>query len=187
MVHPPGGCWLLYRKAEPVMNAEGCTECGFDGDAWSDAKALEQVALLPELWAQAISGIAPSDVSRRPIGGMWSIAEYTDHVRETTFGMRFVLAMALQEPGVSLGDPPEPRFDPEPRQIDIAGALAAFSREVQALTAALTAAAGRWESSAVVGGNEVDIHWVVRHALHDVIHHLGDVRHLRDALSETHG
>jgi hypothetical protein len=84
------------------MNAEGCTECGFDGSAWSDAKALEQVTLLPELWAQAISGIAPSDLSRRPITGMWSIAEYTDHVRETTFGMRFVLDMALQEPDAGL-------------------------------------------------------------------------------------
>ena len=169
------------------MNAEGCTECGFDGSAWSDAKALEQVALLPELWAQAIGGITPSDLNRRSIGGMWSIGEYTDHVRETIFGMRFVLDMALQEPGVNLGEPPEPRFDPEPRQVDIERALADFSSEVQALVAALTAAADRWGSTAIVGGNEVDIHWVVRHALHDVTHHLGDVRRLSDALSETRG
>lgn len=169
------------------MNAEGCAECGFDGSAWSDAKALEHMAVLPELWTQAISGIAPSDVSRRPIGGMWSIGEYTDHVCETTFGMRFVLDMALQEPGVNLGDPPEPRFDPEPRQVDIEGASATFSAEVQALVAALAAAAGHWGSTAIVGGNEVDIHWVVRHALHDVTHHLGDVQRLSDALGQTHG
>lgn len=169
------------------MKAEDCAECGFDGAAWSDANALEQVALLPERWAQAISGIAPSDLNRRPIGGVWSIAEYTDHVRETTFGMRFVLDVALQEPGVNLGDPPEPRFDPEPRQLDTEAALAAFRKEAQALVAALTAAADRWGSTAIVGGNEVDIHWVVRHALHDVTHHLGDVRRLSDALSETRG
>jgi hypothetical protein len=77
------------------MPVEHCRECRFDGSRWSDAAATQQVADLPDLWAQAISGVDPSDPRQRPIGGMWSIAEYTDHVRETTFGMRFVLNIAL--------------------------------------------------------------------------------------------
>jgi hypothetical protein len=48
------------------------------------------------------------------------------HPQSTTFGMRFVLNIALTDPGVDLGEPPEPRFDPEPTQLDAERALAAF-------------------------------------------------------------
>jgi len=68
----------------------------------SDAQATQEVVQLPDLWARAISGVDASDLHRRPIGGMWSIAEYTDHVRESTFGMRFALDLALSGPGVDL-------------------------------------------------------------------------------------
>jgi hypothetical protein len=166
------------------MPAERCSECGFDGSRWSDAEATQHVADLPGLWAEAISGVDPSDLHRRPIGRMWSIAEYTDHVRETTFGMRFVLDMALTDPGVDLGEAPEPRFDPEPRQLEAAQALAAFRQEVEALVVGLTALDDdRWDAAVIIGGDEVDVHWMVRHALHDITHHLGDVARLRDALS----
>jgi DinB superfamily len=165
------------------MPVERCSECGFDGSRWSDAEATQQVAELPDLWAQAISGIGPGDLLRRPIGGMWSIAEYTDHVRETTFGMRFVLDMVLTDPGVDLGEPPQPRFDHEPRQLAAHEALAAFRQEVKRLVAGLTALDDdRWASAVIIGGDEVDVHWMVRHALHDITHHLGDVERLRDAL-----
>jgi hypothetical protein len=165
------------------MPVERCSECGFDGSGWSDAEATQQVAELPDLWAQAISGIDPSDLRRRPIGAMWSIAEYTDHVRETAFGMRFVLDMALTDPGVDLGEPPEPRFDPEPRQLRADRALAALQKEVKELVAALIALDDdRWASTAIIGTDEVDVHWMVRHALHDITHHLGDIQRLRAAL-----
>lgn len=114
---------------------------------------------------------------------MWSIAEYTDHVRESTFGMRFALDLALSGPGVDLGEPPEPRFDPEPRPLDAERALAAFRQEVNALVAVLTALDNdRWAAAVIIGADEVDVHWMVRHALHDIIHHLGDVERLRNAL-----
>jgi hypothetical protein len=165
------------------MPVERCSECGFDGSRWSDAEATEQVAGLPDLWAEAISGVDHSDLRRRPIGGMWSIAEYTDHVRETSFGIRFVLDSALSDPGVDLGEPPQPRFDPEPRQLDAEQALAAFRHEVKGLVAALAALDDdRWAATVIIGGDEVDVHWMIRHALHDITHHLGDVERLRDAL-----
>ncbi len=166
------------------MPVERCSECGFDGSSWSDAEAREQLAELPGLWAQAISGVDASDLRRRPIGGTWSIAEYTDHVRETAFGMRFVLDTALTDPGVDLGEPPEPRFDPEPRQLEAAAALAAFRKEVERLVAELADLSDEsWASVVIIGGDELDVHWMVRHALHDITHHLGDVGRLRDALT----
>lgn len=177
-------CAASASTGHDPMPVERCSECGFDGSRWSDAGAREQLAELPGLWAQAISGVDPADLRWRPINGTWSIAEYTDHVRETTFGMRFVLAMALTDPGVDLGEPPEPRFDPEPRQLEAAGALAAFREEVEGLVGELTGLGDEsWASGVIIGGDEVDVHWMVRHALHDITHHLGDVGRLRDALS----
>lgn len=165
------------------MNLERCAQCGFDGGTWTDAEATARLAELPALWAASINGIDPTDLLRRPILGMWSVAEYTDHVRETVFGMRFVLERALTEPGVDLGTAPEPRFDPEPRPINVSRALAAFEEEVGQLLKHLTAlGAERWSSGAVIGGEPVDVHWIVRHAVHDVSHHLGDVERLGAAL-----
>jgi hypothetical protein len=54
---------------------------------------------------------------------------------------------------------------------------------VKALVAALTALDDdRWASAVVIGGGEVDVRWMIRHALHDITHHPGDVERLRDAL-----
>jgi hypothetical protein len=125
-------------------------------------------------------------VCRRPVAHRWSIAEYTDHVRKTVFGMRFILDIALADPGLDLGEPPEPAFEPEAREIDIEASLAGFDHEVFEFCNALAGLpAERWRLSVVVGGDEVDAHWMVRHALHDVTHHLGDIRRIHVALARA--
>jgi hypothetical protein len=84
---------------------ETCRECGFDGGTWTDAAALGAIARLPDEWRDAVEGVSPTDLARRPIAGTWSIAEYLDHVREVLFAMRFLVETALDEPGRDLGDP----------------------------------------------------------------------------------
>lgn len=165
------------------MTVELCEECGFDGSLWSDSEAVAAIGALAERWARAIEGLHDATATRRPITGMWSVAEYTDHVREVMFGMRFVLDAAIDTPGANLGPPPASRFDPEPRDLDLWRAHAGFARETGQLHDQLTRipAAG-WESSVVLNGEEVDVHWIARHAVHDVTHHLGDVARLRAAL-----
>jgi hypothetical protein len=166
-----------------VTTIERCQECGFDGGDWTDETSLAAVAGLPPRWRRAIAGLDADRLRRRPLPGTWSIAEYTDHVRETIFGMRFVLDVALADPGTDLGPPPENRFDPDPRPIDADAALAGLAREVDALCDRLRELpAERWQDEVTVGGEAIDAHWIVRHALHDVTHHLGDVDRLRAAL-----
>jgi len=163
---------------------ERCDECGFDGDRWSDAEAISAVAELPAEWRRVLRGLAPVTIGRRPNAQMWSIGEYTDHVRETVFGMRFILDIALADPGVDLGEPPESVFEAEAREVDLETALTGFDREVLELCNALTALpVESWRLSVIVGGDEVDAHWIVRHALHDVTHHIGDVQRIRAALA----
>jgi hypothetical protein len=114
---------------------------------------------------------------------MWSIGEYTDHVREVLFGMRFVLDSAAADSGIDLGDAPRGLFTPEPRPIDVPFALEGIDREARALVERLTAmSSSSWKATAMIGGIEVDAHWIARHAVHDATHHLGDVAQLRAAL-----
>lgn len=164
---------------------ERCTECGFDGADWTDEGAIAALAELPARWAAAIEGLGNHALGRRPIESMWSIAEYTDHVRETTFGMRFVLDVALADSGAVLGEAPTTPFAPEPRDIDAERAWRGFDREVGELLGALrrTPATG-WGATAVISGDVVDVHWIARHILHDVTHHLGDLARLRAVVGD---
>jgi len=162
---------------------ETCDECGFDGRAWSDADAVGAIAGLPRRYASAVAGLADVDRQRRPIPTMWSIAEYVDHVREVLFGMRFLLDVALADPGTDLGDAPATAFEPEARAIDVDAALAGLAAEADRLSRALAGVPpNAWASRVIVDGDEVDLHWIARHAVHDPTHHLGDVARLRASL-----
>jgi DinB superfamily len=162
---------------------EVCAECGFDGSAWTDAEAIDAISGLPGRWSDAIAGLSDTDLQRRPMPTMWSIAEYIDHVREVLFGMRFLSDTAINDPGTDLGEPPDPIFEPEPRVIDIDAALAGLSDEAERLSQALAAAPpDLWTSRVIVSGDELDLHWIARHGVHDPTHHLRDVARLRASL-----
>jgi hypothetical protein len=165
------------------MTVEVCAECGFDGNAWTDLDAVSAIAGLPAAWSEAVDGLSRHDVQRRPLPAMRSIAEYVDHVREVLFGMRFLLETALSAPDTDLGKAPEPRFDPEPRVIDIDRALAALSAEANLLYDGFTALSPSvWSTTVVVDGRDLDVQWIARHAVHDPTHHLSDVARLRASL-----
>jgi DinB superfamily len=165
------------------MIVERCEQCRFEGERWTDIEALTAIAVLPARWRKAVSGLTSDQLHYRPIPEMWSIAEYVDHVREVLFGMRFLLDTAVAQPGTDLGEPPETRFDPEPRFVDIEVALSGIDSEASALRDRLAELPGSaWYSKVTAGGDEVDARWIARHAVHDATHHLLDVDRLREAL-----
>ena len=172
---------LAFRAVTSPL--ETCDECGFDGRAWTEAEALREISDLPRRYSDAVAGLQDVDLQRRPIAAMWSIAEYVDHVREVLFGMRFLLDSALETPGTDLGSAPVPSFEPEPRAVDIDAALAGVAAEADRLSRALGATPPDvWMSHVIVDGDELDVHWIARHAVHDPTHHLADVVRLRAAL-----
>jgi hypothetical protein len=165
------------------VDAERCSECGYDAGDQSDADAMRAIGLLPAQWVAALDGLAPRDLLRRPVADRWSIAEYADHVREVLFAMRFLADTAVIRPGSDLGEVPTAPFDAEPRQVDVPAALSGIDREAGALVDALGALApAQWDVGVTVGGSTVDAHWIVHHAVHDATHHLLDVERLRAAL-----
>jgi hypothetical protein len=162
---------------------ERCSQCGFDSDVWSDAAAIEAIGRLPGQWVAATAGLDVEALARRPITGMWSIGEYTDHVREVLFGMQFVLDSATTDPGVDLGEAPRSEFTLEPRPVDVTLTLKGIDREARALVDSLMAMPSPlWNATATIGGIAVDAHWIARHAVHDATHHLDDVTRLSAAL-----
>jgi hypothetical protein len=164
------------------MLVERCDECGFDSGAWTDDEAIEAISHLGIRWSEAIAGLRLEKMQRRPIPDMWSIVEYVDHVREVLFSMRFALDSAVSEPGINLGRTPDTEFRAEPRMIDPQTALRGVAQEASALQIRLRELPeAAWKATAIIGDDEVDVHWICRHAVHDADHHLGDVRRLRAA------
>jgi MOSC domain-containing protein YiiM len=165
--------------------AEQCEECSFDGDRWRDEDALSTLPIVAALWSEYLVDIAPELVQTRARAGEWSIAEYTDHVREVLFAMRFLLGTALAEPERDLGEAPTPRFSEQVRTIDIGRALAGVHEESNALARELGEIDPRdWGTGVVVDGERVDLRWIGRHAVHDVLHHLHDIARIRDRLGD---
>jgi hypothetical protein len=170
-------------RIDGVVDFERCDECGFNGEEWSDAAAISAIEVLPTRYANAVTGLSSDELLRRPVDGQWSIAEYADHVREVLFGMRFLLDLAVTQPGTDLGESPVPPFEPEPRQIDIDTALVGIEREVAGLLTTFSEMSpNEWFSIVALDGASVDPHWIVRHAVHDSTHHLLDMERLRLAL-----
>jgi DinB superfamily len=165
------------------VSAERCGECGFDSDEWNDARAIVAIQRLPSQWTTAVAGLTSSDLLRRPVHQMWSIAEYTDHVREMLFGMRFVLDTAVSQPGINLGDVPLSQFASQPRHIDVEAALAGIDHEARSLSRQLSGlSSDDWLLTVTFDGTSVDPHWIARHIIHDATHHLLDIARLRSAL-----
>ena len=131
----------------------------------------------------AVAGLIPRDQLRRPIHQMWSIAEYTDHVREVLFGMRFLLDTAISQPGNDLGQSPPSQFAAQPQQIDVQAALDGLDREAVSLSRQLSElSADDWFLTVTFDGTSVDPHWIARHSVHDATHHLLDIERLRSVL-----
>jgi DinB superfamily len=127
-----------------------------------------------------VQGLSLSDLQKRPDPSTWSIAEHTDHVRETTFGMRFLIDVAIDMPDLYLGTQPSPRFDATARVIETDQALTQFRSEVVLLVNRVASLGpDQWSAVVEIDDKEVDVVWITRHAVHDLSHHVGDIGRIR--------
>jgi hypothetical protein len=98
--------------------------------------------------------------------------------------MRFLLETALTFPGSDLGASPSPRFDEEPRRIEVTTALVGIESEAVGLRDRLGGlSASEWGLGVKFDGRGVDPLWIARHTVHDSTHHLDDASRLRAALA----
>jgi MOSC domain-containing protein YiiM len=181
---PGSGPGLPAGAATPV---ERCAECGFDGARWTDQDVVTSLVVAQELWRGYLQDAPQAVLQTRAEPGRWSVAEYTDHLREVMFGARLLATCARDTPGLDLGPEPGPAdLTPEVRTIDLPAALMGLAVEAHQLRTLLDdVGPSAWpEHTVTFGGHTRDLGWIGRHALHDLMHHLHDIGRIRVALGD---
>lgn len=160
--------WVLDRR---------CPECGFvAGDVTADRLGV-MIRDNATGWEAALAGAA---VTARPREGVWSVTEYACHVRDVhlLFARRVRLMLDEDEPTFANWDQDatalESRYDLAdpavvgPELLDAAAAAADLYESVPP---------GAWGRRGFrSNGSVFSIESIGRYHLHDVFHHLWDVR-----------
>lgn len=160
--------WILDRP---------CPECGFDAAALT---AEDLPALLEETTARWSEVLGRDDVRTRPRPGVWAPLEYAAHVRDVhrVFGGRLRSMLAEEGPTFANWDQDEAalagRYG-EQDPAEVATALAEAAAGVGALYGSVTDET-RHRPGHRSNGSEFTIETLGRYHLHDVVHHLWDVR-----------
>jgi len=160
--------WVLERP---------CPECGFVATDVRVADLGAAVRHNAAGWARVLT--AP-DASVRPRPGVWSVLEYACHVRDVhrIFGRRIEAMLAEDEPTFANWDQDETAIAEryaEQAPAVVATELAAAAASVADLYDAVPADA--WGRRGVrSNGSEFTVETLGRYHLHDVVHHLHDVR-----------
>lgn len=177
---PPGKNGAMSLVAQPL---DQCEQCGFDGAEWNDQDTIKTIQHAPDLLGHWSAALAAGLHNTRPESTTWSVAEYADHIRETLFGMRFIIDLAIGETGVDLGPIPPPNEPGDPRLLDLAACVDAVATESQALQRTLNRLGpDDWKCAVVLDGKQHTVTWASRHAVHDLWHHLTDIARIGAAL-----
>ncbi len=174
-----------------LSSMDHCHECGFDYDGLAIADAPSALRVGAERLAEDLFSGDDASIHSRPEPTTWSVIEYACHVRDVLLVQRERILLALVEDA--------PRFVPMYREERVA--LAGYDRgsatEVaQELTVVANLAANvvtlldraQLARPCVYNFPEPkvrDVAWVVRHTVHEVVHHEMDVRRVRTHLIDN--
>ncbi|KAA1378115.1 DinB family protein [Aeromicrobium fastidiosum] len=154
-----------------------CPECGFDaGQVPATEVAVRVLATLPR-WEAVL---ARPDAAERPTPGTWSPAEYACHVRDVfdVFARRVDLMLAEDDPAFDNWDQDVTAIEHDyagQRASDVAPLLDESGRSAAATFAAVPDDAwGRTGRRS--NGSIFTVETLALYFLHDVVHHLVDVR-----------
>ena len=161
-----------------------CDECGFRWDEYDDVTAVNALRLGGAFYRGILEGIDLDLANTRPDDVTWSVLEYVDHVRQAYWIWRFSLDVAVDGLDVDLVRPAggapaaeQARFD------DVEATIATMEAEGALLWNRFRSLTPeQWQATAVVRQGVVDAGWIVRHQLHEVLHHGHDVGRLRHRL-----
>ncbi len=165
---------------------ENCDDCGFRWDLYTDEQAVGVYLVTGGLYRAVLDGVDLDVANTRPVAESWSILEYVDHVRAAMWIWRFVVDAAVGDLGLDLSTTGTRPMDPEVKWFDDFDAtVAAMEAESAGLfTVLLGLEPQQWDCSARLTLGMVDQRWIVRHALHEILHHLHDVGRIRARLGD---
>ena len=156
---------------------ERCPECGF---AAGDVDPSQIGATVRDLVPRYASALHRSDAAQRPEPGVWSTLEYGAHVRDVfrIFGERLDLMLTHDDPPFANWDQDatarEQRYDLQD-PATVADELAVAGERTADGFDAVPADA--WERTGRrSNGSVFTVRTLGQYFLHDVVHHLHDVR-----------
>jgi DinB superfamily len=166
----------------PPLAAEDhvCAACGV---SYSDTRlddAMGAIAGLPDAVREVLSAISPEARRVAPGPEVWSVAEYLCHLRDVyvSFTIRLYRVRTEHQPALEpmFNDLRARRFrynsrDVRPVLDELADAVAGCCDEADRFEAA------GWDRVVTrLPGEERTARWLLRQALHEGVHHLGDLR-----------
>jgi hypothetical protein len=160
--------WVLHRR---------CPDCGFDARAHPVGQLPVLVHDTTMEWADVL--LRP-DVARRPGPAVWSPLEYACHVRDVhrVFAERVTQMLEQDRPAFASWDQDETaraeRYG-EQDPATVAADLIEAGGAVAGLYATVTEASEH-RSGLRSDGSEFTVETLGQYHLHDVVHHLWDVR-----------
>ncbi len=160
--------WVLERP---------CPECGF---AAADVDVAEVGDAVRETLPRWRAALARTDATARPAPGVWSVLEYAAHVRDVfrVFDDRLALMLAEDDPQFENWDQDAAAVadgyaDQDPRVVatELAEAGEAVAARFDGVTPDQHERPGRRSN-----GSVFTVRTLAGYFLHDVVHHLHDVR-----------
>lgn len=158
------------------MPRETCTECRFDSEAYTIRDVGGAFRALAPWWEIALRDRG-EEIFARPSPDRWSAFEYLDHTREVLEILKLGIDLLVAEDGVQFPTIAPPPVDPEPKRGDVATEVERLATASQALDRlARDRTITGSENVGVTGdGTTVTAPWLLRHAVHDALHHLRDI------------
>jgi len=166
----------------PPLAAEDhqCPACSVAYLDVSIAQAVARITLLPDEVRDAVADRPPDTLRRHPSAQVWSVMEYMCHLRDVymTYTIRLHRTRTEDRPRLEpmLNDLRVRRFRYNDHAADavlaeLGMAVAGFCDEISRV------AASDWARTASrLPGEERTARWLVRQAMHEGVHHLGDIR-----------
>ncbi|KQX66657.1 DinB family protein [Angustibacter sp. Root456] len=160
--------WVLERR---------CPQCGLESASVALADVPDLLRDNAKAWADVLSR---ADAQARPEATVWSPLEYACHVRDVhrVFGPRYRQMLDADDPQFANWDQDVAALDGDyehQQPSSVAGELSAAAQEAAELLAGVTPEqadrAGRRSN-----GSRFTVTSLARYHLHDVVHHLRDVR-----------
>ena len=162
-----------------------CDECGFTYTTLAGEELPRRLRTAGPRFAAALAGVP--DPRRRPAPAVWSPLEYTRHVRDVlrVQGERLALALRTDDPEFApMGREERVTLDAYNDQ-DPPTVLAELAQAADDLAGAFGALGpSQWSRTGIYNWPTVEsrsILWLGRHTMHEVEHHLLDLRPRRSA------
>ena len=157
---------------------ETCEQCRFDAAQYDLQDTLGSLRALGPMWRQTVEGAGEEVLATRPASDVWSATEYAAHTADVIETVSRLLHGILTTDDLALPEPPDP---PEPTtpaggSAEAIDRLAANAMRLHEKARAYGPERARaWRRTARIGDDDVSAAWLVRHAVHDAVHHLRDV------------